>query len=142
MSKDLSEVEDSFVVMENLKPIKLVRFREREPCPCWNSIYNIADPDCVLCNGTGSVIPMRNESLIYGCIQSSGSIVDDHDPIIYVCTFVKNVSIGDGMVIQGRSYMVINTEWEYTFDGREVLVCGLDYERNHNHNKADLERYK
>lgn len=139
-SSHLSE----FEVVDMGKTIPVI-FEHRVPvgkCSCWNDIYETNDPQCKRCMGTGNATVKERSHLSKAVMKSSGGIVDDDEPIAHAFTFDDDIHLGDVIVCKGQKYKVIEIDKTNTLGKQEVIVCGLDYERNYNHNKADLERYK
>ena len=126
--------------MDVLVPIIIERGSGSE-CSCIDSIYNEPDPDCDICLGAGTVIS-RNRQLAEASMQTSAQIIDEGDPIIYACTFNNDIQPEDVIVCKGKRYVVLEISSEVTVDGRDVIVAGLDYERNYDHSQTILNRYK
>lgn len=110
-------------------------------CDCVDPVYDEADPDCRVCLGAGVVVK-RTQRLVKASMQTSGQIIDEGDPIIYACTFEEDVQIDDTIVCKGKRYVVIELSSGVTPEGRDVIVAGLDYERNYSHSQTVLSRYK
>jgi len=111
-------------------------------CDCYNDIYLAFDPDCGQCDGTGQISDKSGSRLTRAVMKSKGGMVDDDEPIAYAYTFDDDISIGDIIVCEGQKYRVIEVSTTNTLSKQEVIVCGLNYARNYNHNQADLERYR
>jgi len=111
-------------------------------CNCYNSVYLSFDPDCVKCGGVGQLSDKSGSRLGLAVMKSKGGIVDDDDPIAYAYTFDTDISSEDVIVCDGQRYRVLEVNTTKTLGKQKVTVCGLDYARNYNHNKADLERYR
>ena len=126
--------------METLVPIIIER-GSGGTCTCIDPIYKEPDSNCVRCSGVG-VIVSRKRRLTKASMQPSGEIADDGDPIIYACMFESDVAIDDIIICEGRRYIVIEIAGGFALDNRDIIICGLDYERNYNHSEADLKRYK
>ena len=110
-------------------------------CPCIDQVYREPDPDCSKCFGVGTVVN-RSRTLVEASMQPSGEIYDDGDPIIYACTFHQGIQVDDIIICKGKRYVVIEISSGETTKGKDVLICGLDYERNYNHSETVLSRYK
>lgn len=111
-------------------------------CNCYNDIYLSFDPDCSSCGGIGKISDKSGSRLSLAVMKSKGGMTDDDDPIAYAYTYDDDISIEDIIVCDGQRYRVIEVDTTNTLSKQQVTVCGLDYERNYNHNKADLERYR
>lgn len=110
-------------------------------CDCVDPVYDEADSDCRVCLGAGVVVK-RTQRLIKASMQTSGQIIDEGDPIIYACTFDEDIQVDDIVVCKGKRYVVIELSSGVTPEGRDVIVAGLDYERNYSHSQTVLSRYK
>ena len=126
--------------MSALVPIIIERGFGRR-CDCVDPVYDESDPDCQVCLGAGIVV-RRTQRLAKASMQSSGQIIDDGDPIIYACTFEEDVQIDDIVICKGKRYIVIELSSGVTPEGKDVIVAGLDYERNYDHSQTVLSRYK
>lgn len=126
--------------MSVLVPIIIERGFGRR-CDCVDPVYDEADSDCQACLGAG-IIVKRTQRLTNASMQSSGQIIDEGDPIIYACTFEEDVQIDDIIICKGKRYIVIELSSGVTPEGKDVIVAGLDYERNYSHSQAVLSRYK
>lgn len=141
MSKKQSEIQLlTPLTMENIELIIVEKVVVRK-CRCWNRVYEAGDPDCGRCFGTG-IIKKRQTRLSRASLQPAGQLVDEGDPIAYACTFDELIIVNDIIVCRGIRYVVMEISAGYTTDDKEVRICGLNYERNYNHNQSDLERYK
>jgi len=110
-------------------------------CPCYNRVYQCGDPDCRVCNGTG-IILKRMQRLSEAYLESSSRLHDVGDPLVYACSYDKDIETGDVIIHKGSRYLVIEKSAGFTVSEEEIMIYGLDYERNHNHNQSDLRRYK
>lgn len=140
VSKKLYEQATVPLSMSVLVPIIVERGFGRQ-CDCVDPVYDEADNDCQACLGAG-IIVKRTQRLIKASIQLSGQIVDEGDPIIYACTFDEDIQIDDIIVCKGKRYIVIELSSGVTPEGKDVIVAGLDYERNYSHSQTVLSRYK
>ncbi len=111
-------------------------------CQCWNSIYETFDPNCSNCGGEGKTVPQKEGQLGKAVIKSAGGMADEGDPIAYAYSHYKDIKLDGIIVCKGHRYRIIELLKTITMTGKEVTVCGLDYERDYCHNQADLERYK
>lgn len=111
-------------------------------CDCYNDVYLSFDPDCSKCGGIGQLSDKSGSRLSLAVMKSKGGIADDDDPIAYAYTYDDDISKEDIIVCEGQRYRVIEIGQTNTLSKQKVTVCGLDYERNYNHDKADLERYR
>ena len=126
--------------MGTLVPIIIERGFGRR-CDCVDPVYNEADPDCQACSGAG-IIVKRIQRLTKVSMQPSGQMVDEGDPIAYACTFEEDIQIDDIVVCKGKRYIVIELSSGVTPEGKDVIVAGLDYERNYSHSQTVLSRHK
>lgn len=126
--------------IEELKRIIIER-KSVKQCKCWNSLYETGDSDCLTCSGTGYV-DNRLGRVSRACLQSAGQLVDEGDPLVYACTFDKEIKVDDVIVCEGVRYVVIEISAGFTTDNKDVLICGLNYERNYDYNQTELERYR
>ena len=140
MSKKRSEQIHIPLSMDTVVPVLLERGSGSE-CECVDPIYGEPDPDCRRCLGAGTII-QRSRKLIHASMEPSGEIYDEGDPIIYACTFHRDVKTDDIIICKGKRYVVVEISAGFTPDDRDVIICGLDYERNYNHSQTVLSRYK
>ena len=126
--------------MENIVNIIIERGSGRS-CECIDSLYEEPDPNCKACLGAGVVIT-RTRRLVKASMEPSGEIADEGDPIIYACMFECDVVVDDVIIYEGKRYMVIEIAGGFALDNRDIIICGLDYERSYNHSETDLKRYK
>ena len=126
--------------MENMVNI-LIERGSGHSCTCIDPVYKEPDPDCKSCSGAGVVIS-RKRRLVKASMEPSGEIADEGDPIIYACMFECDVAIDDIIICEGKRYMVIEIAGGFALNNRDIIICGLDYERSYNHSETDLKRYK
>ena len=126
--------------MDVLHPVIIERGSGSE-CHCVDPVYSEPDPDCPKCMGAGAIVH-RTRKLIHASMEPSGDIHDEGDPIIYACTFHKDIKVEDVIICKGKRYVVIEISAGVTPEDKDVIICGLDYERNYNHTQTVLNRYK
>lgn len=126
--------------MENIVDIIIERGSGRG-CTCIDPVYKESDPDCKTCSGVGVVVSYTRR-LVKASMEPSGEIADEGDPIIYACMFECDITVDDIIIYKGKRYVVTEIAGGFALDNRDIIICGLDYERNYNHSETDLERYK
>lgn len=140
MSKKQYEQTLAPLSMKVLLPIIIERGFGRR-CDCVDPVYGESDRDCQACMGAGVIIK-RTQRLSQASMETSGQIVDEDDPIIYACTFDEDIQPDDTVICKGKRYVVMELSSGVTPDGKDVIIAGLDYERNYNHSQTVLSRYK
>lgn len=126
--------------MEKIDSIIIERVMGKQ-CPCYNRIYNTGDPDCQSCNGTG-IIMKRIQRLSEASLESSSRLHEMGDPLVYACSTDYNIELHDIIIHRGSRYVVIEKSAGFTVTKKEIIIYGLDYERNYDHSETDLRRYK
>lgn len=140
MSKKQYEQTLAPLSMGVLVPIIIERGFGRR-CDCVDPVYNESDSDCQACFGAG-IIVKRTQRLSQASLETSGQIIDDGDPIIYACTFDEDIQVDDTVICKGKRYIVTELSSGVTVEGKDVIIAGLDYERNYSHSQTILSRYK
>ena len=142
MSKKQSDfaLHDIVHSMEKVDKIIVERIMSKR-CPCYNRVYDSGDPDCRSCNGTG-IVMQRVQRLSEASLEPSSRLHDIGDPLIYACSLDYDIELSDIIVHKGSRYVVIEKSAGFTATKKEIIIYGLDYERNHDHSETDLRRYK
>lgn len=114
---------DEFVAMEEAASVIFERTPTKGRCPCWDSVYNNANPSCVICDGTGTLIGEREGKLALAVVKKNASLLDDDDPVAFVYTYYDGVVIGDVVVSRGSRYEVTSVSEVETLGKKKVWRC-------------------
>lgn len=57
----------------------LVHSKDKIPCSCYDTLYNTANPDCEVCNGSGYLSETKAVKMRQGGVTSTGTIIKGND---------------------------------------------------------------